>query len=620
MSSGQHMQICLITSISNTLLNDYRHLNGLARTVSARRYNLWRPRHRRACSVPSTPFKRRRRPRGPAANQLVAVSARRALHSFPRPFTAALMASSEVRRRGASIKTTSIDAMLAETSSNAGGSTIVCDDQHSDIASMPPPRVGRSDSSSKDSQSDFTLQPWRSSAPPVSSASETFETRSTRSSSTASRNANRLSLTLPVAPANSMPSRPTPTSIPPTPTETIGSTMASPVDPNDFIVAIAAQERRVLELREELSRAEAELKTLKTRWNSSEAHKIRTTIRKREPVRPVPTGADALGASDSPTNRRSLDIERKKALLLANGTPREFKRRVMRGGHTRTLSLLSPTKSEHDISIHNDVDTLRSPDALRSSPDFPPVHLTKRATWAPRQSSPPNGVKQIAQDFRQGLWTFVEDLRQATVGDEGISATSNRTSEFPAKPNRANSDQDTIRPSNANRGRIPFATDSESQMEIPRKASPGSFQDRASQNQRTQSKPDYKARKHFSWTPLTFDDLGDDDWSNWDSPSIKTSRWSGSTVNGDIIPAVPEKVVENEATLKKRSSSDLRSPSPQTPGKLGEIPSALLNSLTPSNIKRFSSDFIKEWERSLSPPADSSTFEPSWESIKDKAH
>jgi hypothetical protein len=43
--------------------------------------------------------------------------------------------------------------------------------------------------------------------------------------------------------------------------------------------------------------------------------------------------------------------------------------------------------------------------------------------------------------------------------------------------------------------------------------------------------------------------MGEDDWSNWDSPTVKTSRWSGSTVNGDIISAVPERVDENEATL-----------------------------------------------------------------------
>jgi len=29
--------------------------------------------------------------------------------------------------------------------------------------------------------------------------------------------------------------------------------------------------------------------------------------------------------------------------------------------------------------------------------------------------------RQMASDFREGLWTFIEDLRQATVGEEGVN-------------------------------------------------------------------------------------------------------------------------------------------------------------------------------------------------------
>ena len=67
---------------------------------------------------------------------------------------------------------------------------------------------------------------------------------------------------------------------------------------------------------------------------------------------------------------------------------------------------------------------------------------------------------------------------------------------------------------------------------------------------------------------------------------------------------------------RKPSRAELRSPSPQTQAKLGELselPGALLNSLNPSNIKRFSSDFIKEWEKSLSPPPETTTFEASFQ-------
>jgi hypothetical protein len=36
--------------------------------------------------------------------------------------------------------------------------------------------------------------------------------------------------------------------------------------------------------------------------------------------------------------------------------------------------------------------------------------------------------------------------------------------------------------------------------------------------------------------------------------------------------------------------------------KLEELLPPVLNRLTPSNIKRTAADFMKEWERSLSPP------------------
>lgn len=37
-----------------------------------------------------------------------------------------------------------------------------------------------------------------------------------------------------------------------------------------------------------------------------------------------------------------------------------------------------------------------------------------------------NGGKKMASDLREGLWTFFEDMRQATVGEEGIHGTATR--------------------------------------------------------------------------------------------------------------------------------------------------------------------------------------------------
>lgn len=59
-----------------------------------------------------------------------------------------------------------------------------------------------------------------------------------------------------------------------------------------------------------------------------------------------------------------------------------------------------------------------------------PEHLL--AQW--RKTLPPPSRealmrtgKQMASDLREGLWTFLEDIRQATVGEEGINGTQTRT-------------------------------------------------------------------------------------------------------------------------------------------------------------------------------------------------
>ncbi|KAJ8117339.1 hypothetical protein ONZ43_g4231 [Nemania bipapillata] len=440
-------------------------------------------------------------------------------------------------------------------------------------------------------------------------ASETSETPLTRSTSSASRNANRLSLTLPIALPNSFSSRPTPTSsMPPTPIDTL--TLNSPTDSDGFIIAIAAQERRVLELRDELARAEAELKRLKRQWTISEGCKKRPPNNIAEPTRALAPAANLRDShEDTAATKRNSELERRKAILLAQsqGTPRQHKRTVIRGSHTRTLSLLSPTKSVSDVSLQEDQDGIRSSESYISrSPVSVAYPLNKRATWAPHQSTQqPTGVKQLANDFKQGLWTFVEDLRQATVGDEAVTGTTNRTTEMGPRMG----DQDTIRASASNRGRIPFPTEPDSPSDSPSRSSTSSSSDHF-QHRRTASRPEPRARKHFSWTPLTFENLDDDDWSNWESPNVKTSRWSGSTVNGDIVPVIPETAHEGEAVLRrKRSESELKQSSPRTPSKLEELPQAILNRLTPSSIKNTTSNFIKEWEKSLSPPRQTATFD-----------
>ncbi|KAI0852391.1 hypothetical protein F5Y00DRAFT_228012 [Daldinia vernicosa] len=588
MKPAQLLQICLITTRSNPLFNDKR-LNNIVSALYSRRSFSGRTRHRRAISSPATPLLKRRS----TENFTAQLSYSRSSYKVIKPFTGSNMT------RGLQDSALSLDAVLTSapkmaTSVNSVNSTSGPAPTSPRAADGYPESTGESGAADGDTYS--------SSMPSPPSLSETSRTRSTRSTSTTSRNSNRLSLTLPIAPPDSIPSRPTPTSsVPPTPVQT--SVSNHPSDANDFIIAIAAQERRVLELREELARAEHDLRRLKKQWTASDGYKKRASVRNIEPLRTASLLDGQWGPDDPTTIRYTSELERRKAILLAQSkaAPRDTKRTIIRGGHTRALSLLSPTMSP------NGDDTPRSADLYsRMSPVSTPL-INKRATWAPRQSQPTNGMKQIASDFKQGLWTFVEDLRQATVGDEAISGTTNRTSEMVSRLCRTESEQDTIRASTSSRGKMPFQDESDSATETPSRQSTGSFGDRL-QHRRTTSKVEPKARKHYSWTPLSFDSFDDEDWSNWETPNVKTARWSGSTVSGDIT-AIPEKIGENEGTLiRKQSSSELRSPSPETPSRLEELPQAILNRLTPSNIKNTTSNFIKEWEKSLSPPAESTSF------------
>ncbi|KLU86804.1 hypothetical protein MAPG_05813 [Magnaporthiopsis poae ATCC 64411] len=444
-----------------------------------------------------------------------------------------------------------------------------------------------------------------------------METRSARSNSAASRNLNRLSLTLPI-PVNlptSTPTRPASTiapSYPATPADT--PDLMSPVDPRDFIAAIAAQERRVLDLREELARAERELNVLKRNFTHNERTKKARENRTSQRMRDTSMTLIDISTSDEDTAaaKRSAELERRKAILLglqsAPGTPQppqESRKKVFQGGHMRTLSLLSPTKTDPgDFSVHEDtVDQLKTSskeldeqfaNIVRYAP-ITPAQLSKRASWAPRtvHSQAASGVKQIAEDLKIGLWTFVEDLRQATVGDEPITGVGQpiRGSNGGARPANGSSagDQETIRASvQPTRPQIATAFE-DNRFGSPLQEESGN----ANRHQRKTSKAEKP--KRWSWTPLTVDCLDDSDWSNWDMPPTKSPRWSGTTIAGDAIPTIPEKTDESET--KDRDDQVL-----QPAAKLEELSWPVLNRLTPGKLKQQASEYIKEWEKSLTPP------------------
>jgi len=425
---------------------------------------------------------------------------------------------------------------------------------------------------SRSVRSSISLEPGEVMAPPPTpgGGDDVWLTRSSRSTSSASRNMNRLSITLPIAPPTCDPTRPVPTSalstlppsFPSTPAESISSQTVGPTEKNEFIIAIAAQERRVMELREELQRAEKELKSLKQQFTQHDAGKNEAGDRRHatEPMRPLPARAEnrashtSTPSEDDLPPRRSVDLDRRRQILQSQqNTPKEGHRRVFTGKHTRTLSLLSPAKTDGgDFSVLEDKDLCKSPSVEhhRNAPPLHP-HLTKRMTWQPRSSHSAGAtpgsaaMSQIVEDFKLGFRTFYEDIRQITVGDEPVNGNRNVTRSTAVDLSRGSrsyaEDQETIRPAQAARPRVNTAFDSPVAIETPTRLRPSN----ANRDRVNPRKP-----KHFSWTPLSFDSVDGDAWLSFDSPSSgKSTRWSGSTMNDESNDAV-------QSTVEKGHESD----------------------------------------------------------------
>lgn len=264
----------------------------------------------------------------------------------------------------------------------------------------------------------------------------------------ASRKAKRISLTFPInatALNMSRPPSPTRSTLLPTSAQPEGAA-ALPTAPTDasFLTAVAAQERRVLELKEELLKAEEELKKLKQGWAMHEAQRKRHDAKRLQRLQPLSATAPALRLHQDDWDGSSAwmqqEMERRKALLSGTKTSN---RTVFSGSrHARTLSLLSPSSLSAGrfppANPNTPIARSRSPTAP-SRPTYPvrtPTDevLTREVAGTADSNIDlglPHDVllktgRQMASDFREGLWTFIEDLRQATVGDEAVNGTTTR--------------------------------------------------------------------------------------------------------------------------------------------------------------------------------------------------
>ncbi|KAF2125403.1 hypothetical protein P153DRAFT_370072 [Dothidotthia symphoricarpi CBS 119687] len=444
----------------------------------------------------------------------------------------------------------------------------------------------------------------------------------------------RLSLQFPIQPAagsnspiHTPRSRPQSWAMAPSPLSP-DSTASSP-EPN-LLAVLAAQERYVLELREELTKAEADLKTLKRQWSMHEANKRRSDSRRVAQMQPVNTlliDIQPDQEDDDGSISMQREMERRKALL--NNT-KSSQRKVFSGSrHLRTLSLLSPDKSytpsfPQPIDVHNDEPmdkqpvplsrTSTSSDLMRNLIDD--TNMDRSDTSSVTNMQRDNIIRassQIATDFKNGLVTFFEDIRQATVGDEAVSGNDN----FALANGRGPSKQSVRNPSG---GRPPLSRSASSKKTTPRSGSIGDDfwkeHGLSEPTRTTMNKKTHAIKTPQKQTQRAVEEF--EDWDNWDTPSeAKAVNTHDSSDESDVPSsetsgsAQASKIYHSKRHDSKASSQTTASSvghaddaAPREP-KRNSIPWPDLVKLSPTHLKRTASHLMKEWEKQLTPPPES---------------
>ncbi|KAI9707738.1 MAG: hypothetical protein M1836_000700 [Candelina mexicana] len=446
----------------------------------------------------------------------------------------------------------------------------------------------------------------------------------------------RLSLSFPVQRgSNSHYARYTPPSsastTPNMPT-TVEKPVSSPTEAGGFLTALAAQERRVLELKEELHRAEGDLEKLKKQWAMHEATRKKGEVKHIQQLQPLSTSPSKLDGGPNESDeflRRSRDLERRKTMLSES---RPSMKKVFSGRHTKTLSLLAdpPANRQPFPQPANlprrSTDKSQDTSIPRSStlPDLTPEDFTIPEEVLPntvRHSLQGPAHKeallqtgrQMASDFREGLWTFLDDIRQATVGEEGVIGAEAKTG---LSIRTLNGVQRQGSVANIKGGGRRSPSRGITKITTPRSNSPIKGSNKEStpagadesfwkeHGFGTEEDLTTPKQKKFTTTKIKPADIANDDddsWEKWDSPEGKaaTARWNTESTSASEGVASPSTDI---------TPHQLKPLSPLYKGD--EIPWPSLTKLSPGQLKRTASSFITEWEKNLTPPTVSRSQSP----------
>ncbi|KAJ5223313.1 hypothetical protein N7468_007855 [Penicillium chermesinum] len=444
-------------------------------------------------------------------------------------------------------------------------------------------------------------------------------------------------------------------------------------DGYDFLRAIASQERRVLELREELQRAETDLTTLKKQWAIAEKSRKRTEISHhaeqmlplRSPDTSVPPDASSsgsgshrreqsmssVGSSAVSHERVSRELDRRpgaRAAAAPGSSISSNGRRVFQGSHTRALSLLSTTTAPSHSSagpILTDADRVgrtprsatlpsveRSHNVTSSKPLASPAHESAvpsqlLSQWSSNMPPPSREAfmrtgKQMASDLREGLWTFFEDIRQATVGEEGVNGTTTRT----MSPNRSLAPPESHKRNSlaksSSRERLSVAGINSKPVEIdtsfwhefgvdsPVQKSPTARPSppNGARTPRGEDERERPGRRSASQVKAEEDDTVDN-WDVWDTPAPNKTTHTPSSSRSTIESKQDQSPATQGSSARTSDSFGEWNPisTAPDPSVTEGIPWPSMPNLAPSKLQRTASTLMAEWERSLSPSPERKT-------------
>ena len=455
--------------------------------------------------------------------------------------------------------------------------------------------------------------------------------------------ANRFSLQFPIQPSgNSTPVRATsPVREPAVSSPEVQAALKSGGvdDSASFLTLIASQERKVLELKEEVLRAEADLEKLKKQWGVHEARKKREDVKRLTKLQTLQTSLPAVDSEDDSNGSSAWmrqEMARRKALLSRSNTTGG--RTVMPGQrHTRALSLLSPARDNvREVptptvqrpppprqdslrnptrqSLDTPVTNERPPLITRGSETSdltrevdriadPNIDLTQRASID--QEALLRTSKKMASEFKDGLWTFWEDLKQATVGEEhhSVPPPRRKSSTQTLSALKKQGSKNSLRPSSRGSSTVSKASVETKRQSPVRKQSTPSATGLADPSfwtqhgvvapaQSTQPHVKKATSKHTRQPSVKrLSAVSNDAWDTWDD-SPEASR-SSSSVASDTN-TLPSTVSGSPR------SNGINAFEPLEPTKRDPIPWPALKK-SAGTLRRTASHLMSEWEKSLTP-------------------